>query len=88
MAQMARNLTDAEDGFLRGTDYFVCDRDSLFTKEFRGTLKEAGVTMIQCRPQTPKQNGYAERFVKILKKECLDKLIFLGEESLRKAVGE
>ena len=40
MAQMARNLTDAEDGFLRGTDYFVCDRDSLFTKEFRGTLKD------------------------------------------------
>ncbi len=88
MAQVARNLTDAEDGFLRGIDYFVCDRDALFTQEFRGTLKEAGVTVVQCRPQTPKQNAFAERFVKSLKTECLDKLIFLGEVSLKKAVGE
>jgi putative transposase len=88
MAQVARNLTDFEDGFLQGMEYFVCDRDSLFTKEFRGILEGAGVDVIRCRPQTPQQNGYAERFVKSIKTECLNNLIFFGEHSLRKAVDE
>jgi len=34
MAQVARNLTDSEDGFLNGMEYFVCDHDPLFTKRF------------------------------------------------------
>ena len=39
-------------------------------------------------PYVPEQNGYAERFVRSIKKECLDHLIFLGARSLRKAVNE
>ncbi len=41
--QMARNLTDAEDGFLNGTGYLIHDRDPLFTTEFRQVLRSAGV---------------------------------------------
>jgi len=33
--QMARNLTDAGDGFLLGTRCLIHDRDPLFTMEFR-----------------------------------------------------
>ena len=33
-AQMARNLTDAYDGFLLGMRYLIHDRDPLFTKRF------------------------------------------------------
>ena len=33
-------------------------------------------------------NAYAERFVKSLKEECLDRLIFFGEASLRQAIKE
>ena len=76
MAQVARNLTDAEDGFLNGMKYFVCDRDPLFTNEFKKTLKDSGVDAIQTRVGTPEQNGYAERFVKSIKEECLDRMIF------------
>lgn len=86
MAQVARNLTDFEDGFLDGMKYFVCDRDPLFTKEFKKTLKDSGVSVIQTRVGTPEQNGYAERFVKSIKEECLGRMIFLGEKSLRRAV--
>ena len=88
MAQVARNLTDSEDGFLKGMEYFVCDRDSLFTKSFCETLESSGVSVIRTRIGAPEQNGYAERFVKSIKTECLDKLIFFGENSLRKAVDE
>jgi transposase InsO family protein len=77
MAQIARNLTDSEDGFLDGMEYFVCDRDTLFTNEFCQTLELSGVKVIKTRVATPEQNGYAERFVKSLKEECLDRMICL-----------
>jgi len=38
MNQIARNLTDFEDGFLRGARFLIHDRDPLFTKEFRRTV--------------------------------------------------
>ncbi|WP_425499839.1 integrase core domain-containing protein [Cerasicoccus fimbriatus] len=34
------------------------------------------------------QNGYAESFVKCIKRECLDQFIFFGENSLQKAISE
>jgi transposase InsO family protein len=33
-------------------------------------------------------NAYAERFVKSIKSECLDQMIFLGRESLVRAISE
>jgi transposase InsO family protein len=33
-------------------------------------------------------NAYAERFVRSIKDECLHRMIFFGERSLRKAVRE
>jgi len=33
-------------------------------------------------------NAYAERFVLSIKRECLNKLVLLGERPLRRAVGE
>src|SRR5581483_10063998 len=38
MEQVARNLLDAEDGFLKGKRYLLVDRDTLYTNEFRSTL--------------------------------------------------
>ncbi len=86
MAQVARNLTDYEDGFLRGKRFFICDNDPLYTEQFETILNSAGIELINTMPYVPEQNGYAERFVRSIKKECLDHLIFLGARSLRKAV--
>ncbi|OLC51281.1 MAG: hypothetical protein AUH43_02965 [Acidobacteria bacterium 13_1_40CM_65_14] len=33
-------------------------------------------------------NAYAERFVRTIKESCLDRMILVGEGSLRRAVGE
>jgi hypothetical protein len=40
MSQIARNLTDAVDGLLKGKRYLIQDRDPLFTSEFLSTLDE------------------------------------------------
>ncbi|MEM1223832.1 MAG: integrase core domain-containing protein [Verrucomicrobiota bacterium] len=56
-------------------EYFVCDNDRLFTNEFEETLNSSGIYLIRTRVATPEQNGYAERFVKSMKEECLDRMI-------------
>jgi putative transposase len=58
MAQMARNLTDAVDGFLRNSTYLIHDRDPLFTATFEAILKERGVKCVRI----PARSGEAQPF--------------------------
>ena len=67
MNQMARNLTDAADGFLRGYRYLIQDRSSLFTEQFRETLRSAGVESLKLPARSPNLNAHAERFVRTIK---------------------
>ena len=86
MSQIARNLTDAEQGILTGKRYLIHDRDPLFTAEFLDTIADAGVDSVKLPPRSPNLNAYAERFVRSIKESCLDRMIFFGEESLRTAI--
>ena len=64
MPQMARNLTDPVDGFLRGHRFVICDRDTKFAAPFRSILTAAGGGRVIRTPvQAPNANAYAERFV-------------------------
>ena len=47
MSQVARNLTDQVDDFLRRQRYLIIDNDSLFTKQFDSILDAAGVTVMR-----------------------------------------
>ena len=67
MAQVARNLTDPEDGFLRAHHFVICDRDAKFTAEFRRILQAVGVRVIRTPRQAPNGNAHAERFVLSIK---------------------
>ena len=71
MKQMARNLTDAFDGFLLEKQFLVHDRDPLFTKEFRDILATVGTKIVRLPARSPNLNAYAERFVRSIKEECL-----------------
>lgn len=88
MQQIARNLTDAEEGFLMGKRYLIHDRSPVFTQEFRSTLTSAGVKPVKLPARSPNLNAYVERFVRSIKSECLDRIIPLGEAHLRHAVHE
>lgn len=88
MVQVARNLLDAEDGFLRGKSHLILDRDPLYTREFRGLLGSEGVRPVRLPARSPNLNAFAERFVLSIKSECLDRLVLLGEGHLRTAVRE
>ena len=86
MDQVARNLLDVVDGFLRGKRYLIVDRDPLYTREFREALERAGIMVVRLPPSSPNLNAFAERFVLSIRAECLDKIIPLGERHLRRAV--
>ncbi len=88
MKQVARNLTDSEEGFLNGDRYLIHDRDPLFTEAFRRVLGSSGVQTLKLPARSPDLNAYAERFVRSIKSECLSQLIPLGERHLRTAVKE
>jgi len=86
MCQTARNLTDGEDGFLRGKKYLIMDRDTKFSEAFRVTLEPAGVKAVRLPPSSPNLTSQIERFMRSLKDECLHRMIFFGEISLKTAV--
>ncbi len=88
MAQIARNLTDGEDGFLNGKRFLIVDRDTKFSPRFKSILDGYGVEILLTAYLAPNMNAYAERFVKSIKSECLDQMIFLGRESLVRAIAE
>jgi transposase InsO family protein len=88
MKQIARNLTDVEDGALTSAQYLIHDRDPLFTSAFGEILRSSGVKTVKLPARSPNLNAYAERFVRSIKSECLAQIIPLGERHLRTAVKE
>ena len=88
MMQIGRNLTDGFDGFLEGKHFVIMDRDSKYTDAFRNLLTRAGVQAVRLPARSPNLNAWIERFVRSIKEECLDRMTFFGESSLRHAVRE
>src|SRR5215470_10799467 len=66
----------------------ICDRDRKWSREVRRRLHEAGIRVVLTPERAPNANAYAERFVRSIKEECLNRLIPLGERHLRTAIAE
>jgi transposase InsO family protein len=88
MEQVGRNVTDCEEGILKKKRYLIHDRDPLYTTQFLRILAESGIDSVKLPPRSPNLNAFAERFVRSIKEECLERMILFGEDSLRTAVRE
>ena len=88
MAQVARNVTDTHDGFLRDNRYLIMDRDTKYSDAFRGIITRAGTNVVRLPPRSPNLNAFAERFVRSIKEECRNRMIFVSQASLRHAIGQ
>ena len=62
MKQVARNLTDAEEGFLIGKGYVLMDRDGKFCPAFRAILRTEGVEAVLLPSKSPNLDAHLERF--------------------------
>ena len=88
MIQIGRNMTDEENGMLLGKRKLIIDRDTKYCQDFRQLLEQAGTTIIRLPTRSLNFNACAQCFVRSIKQECLHRLIFFGEASLRRALRE
>jgi putative transposase len=86
MKQVARQLTDCDDGFLNGKKHLIMDRDTKFCESVRQLLRDERIRPIRLPARAPNMNWHLERFFGSLKSECLSQLILFGENATRNAV--
>src|SRR4030081_2828022 len=80
---IARQITEAFpwDGAPR---YMIRDRDRIYGTVVTRRLRAMGIRDKPIAPASPWQNGFAERLVGSIRRECLDHIIVLGEMHLRR----
>ena len=88
MQQIVRTLTMVEPGAARMPQVLICDRDRKWSRDVLRQLRDAGMHVVLIPERAPNANAYAERFVRSIKEECLDRLIPLGERHFRRTVAE
>ena len=86
--QIARNLVDPWTGFLTSIRLLIHDRATVFSQRFNRVLRSGRVEALRLPTRSPNLNAYAERFVRTIREECLGRMVFFGESSLRHAVAE
>jgi len=68
--------------------YLVRDRDGIFGAAVRHRLRAMGIRDKPIAPGSPWQNGYAERLISMIRRECVDHLIVFGEAHLSRVLRE
>ena len=75
-----------DEGFLCNKRYLILDRDAKYSLDFCSFLARNGLNVIRLPPRSPNLNAFAERFVRSIKSECLNRMIFFGQASLQHAI--
>jgi transposase InsO family protein len=65
----------------------VCDRDAKWSAAV-DRFGEAGIRVVQTPFRAPNANAYAERFVRSIKHECLNRVIPFGARHFRRTIAE
>jgi transposase InsO family protein len=63
--------------------YLIRDRDGACGEVFIRRLRSIGIRDRPTSPRSPWQNGYAERLIGSIRRECLDHVVVFGERHLR-----
>jgi transposase InsO family protein len=64
--------------------YLLRDRDCVYGAAFRQRVQHMGIEEILIAPRSPWQNPYVERLIGSIRRECLDHVMVLHEQHLRR----
>ena len=63
--------------------YLVRDNDRAYGHVFMSRVRAMGIRDRPISPGSPWQNAYVERLIGTVRRECLDRMLVLGESHLR-----
>jgi transposase InsO family protein len=66
--------------------YMIRDRDRIYGALVTRRLRAMGIRDKPTAPASPWQNGFAERLIGSIRRECLDHIVVLGEMHLRRVL--
>jgi len=68
--------------------FLIRDRDGVFGPEFVDTLGILDIEQVVTAPRSPWQNGFCERIIGTIRRDCLDHVIVMNERHLRRVLKE
>src|SRR4249920_3526025 len=79
---ISHQLTEAY-GWKVAPRYIIRDRDAVYGDVFIRRLRAMSIRDRPTTPRSPWQNGYCERAIGSIRRECLDHVVVFGEQHLR-----
>jgi transposase InsO family protein len=71
-----------------GPRYLIRDNDDKFGGKFTAVADGTGIAVVRIPPRSPNLNPICERFLGSVRRECLDHVVILNEDHLRRVLGE
>ena len=66
--------------------WLLRDRDAIYSEAFRQRVGGMGIEEVLSAPSSPWQNPYAERLIGSIRRDCLNHVVILGEQHLRRVL--
>ena len=88
MTQQARQMVWHLEDHAPAIKFLIHDNDGTFAPAFDSVFQAEGVHVIHTPFRAPNANAYAERWVRTVRHECLNKLFILNEAHLRRVLRE
>jgi transposase InsO family protein len=86
VTQQARNLMWTLSEQATSKRFLIHDRDTRFSAAFDAVLEAEHIAVLRTPPQAPNANAFAERWVRSVREECLDRLLILNQGHLRRVL--
>jgi len=68
--------------------FLIHDRDSIYTDRVDQAIAAMGLTILKTPARSPQANAFCERVIGTIRRECLDWMILLNENHLRRVLRE